>query len=236
MAKGRQMKGRSQGGPRRRSSKQGDSVGAYFGDAWSLAKRTAVGLNEIRKLINVEHKFYDTSSQMLTNQSGSSLSYISGITQGDNISERDGDSIKVQSLELSGCVTRDILAAGTLSEVVRIVVIRDLQNVGAAMTAADVLETLGSTFAPFQFPDYINGIDSNKRFSIVYDEMKVVDLYHPTQVFNFRSTHDCHVAYRGTTNGTASAGNGSYWAFAVTNAAATPATVYLMSRIRFTDN
>ncbi len=226
---------RGRGLRRRTRNKRQDAVGTYFGDAWSLAKRTAVGLNEIRKLINVEQKFIDVNTAQTAGQSGTVV-YLTPVVQGDNISEREGDSIKVQSFRLLGTIRRDVAAGATVVEAFRLLVVRDLQNAAAAPLASDVLETVGTSSAPYQFLDFLNGAQLNKRFTVVYDTMQLLDLYHPIVSVDFSTNHDCHVMFRGTTSGTGSAGNGSYWLILVSSSTLTLPTFEGMTRLCFTDN
>lgn len=218
---------------RRRTKDQGDAVGEYFGDAWSLAKRTALGLNEIRKLINVEHKYFDVNTTVTGSQTGF-VAPLSLIPQGDNVSERDGDSVKIQSFEMNGSVFRN--PAATANEAFRILVVRDLQNPGSTPPASDILETVGSVNAPYQYVDYINGPDMNKRFTIIYDELTYTDTYHPVKQFSFKTNHDCHTYFRGAAGATASMGNGTYFIVVLSDLATSPSTFYFSSRLRFTDN
>lgn len=162
------------------------------------------------------------------------VTLLTPIPQGDNISEREGDSIKVQSIELSGGFFRD--PASTSNEAVRMMVIRDLQNAGASPTAADILQAVGTAYAPFQPIDFLNGNDLNKRFTVVFDHLTFVDPYHPTQIVDFKSNHDCHVFFRDTGSTVSSSGNGTYFLVVLSDAAANSANFYFTSRIRFTDN
>ena len=71
--------------PRRKGAKANrkpDAVGEYFGDAWSLAKRTASGLNEIRKLINVEEKDLETVQASAGFDTTGTVYSLSTIAQG----------------------------------------------------------------------------------------------------------------------------------------------------------
>lgn len=228
--RGRSTRGRGARRPRRRG---GDSVGKYFGDAWSLAKRTAVGLNEIRKLINVEHKYVDTNTNSTTSVNGV-VTYLNGIGQGDGISDRDGDSIRVLKFQLAGCVFRN--NAATANETVRVVVVRDLQNQGAIIAGTDVLETLGTSLAPYQFVDMLNGHFYNNRFTIVYDELFAINANDSTAPFRFETSHPCHIAFRGTSNAVASAGAGAYFLIAISNTGSNTPFVDFSSRIIYTDN
>jgi len=77
----------------RRGSSQEQAVGKYFGDAWSLAKRTATGLNEIRKLINVEEKVIQTDNASATFNTTGTVYSLSTVVQGTDYDERVGNSI-----------------------------------------------------------------------------------------------------------------------------------------------
>ena len=92
--------GRGTGQRRSRRRNGGDSVGRYFGDAWSLAKRTAYGLNEIRKLINVEEKELVTTVTATAINNTGVVSPISRIAQGTDYTQRIGNSIKMQRIEV----------------------------------------------------------------------------------------------------------------------------------------
>ena len=162
------------------------------------------------------------------------VTLLTPIPQGDDISEREGDSIKVQSIELSGGVFRD--PASTSNEAVRVMIVRDLQNQAAAPAASDILQTVGTAYAPFQPIDFLNGNDINKRFTIVYDELTFVDSYHPTSIVHMKSNHDCHVFFRGTGSTVASSGNGTYFLVVISDTATNSANFYFTSRVRFTDN
>ncbi len=198
-----------------------------------MAKRTANGLNEIRKLINVEMKYIESNTQSATTQNGT-ITYLCGIGQGDDFNGRDGDSVRVVKFQLNGCVFRS--ASSTANEAVRIMVVRDLQNAGSAPSGGDILETLGTALAPYQHLDGLNGPDYNNRFTVVYDELFTINASDQNRLFRFESDHACHIKFRGTTNGTSSAGSGSYWLLAVSNSSVNTPTVDFVSRITYTDN
>lgn len=222
--------------PRRRQgpSPKGDSIGAYASDAWSLAKRTANGLNEIRKLINVEQKFKELSGNPTYDRNGTVV-YLSGLDQGDSTITREGSSVKVQTFRLRYFISHNAAVTGPVNH--RVMVVRDLQNQGATITANDVLETVGTSGAPNAFIDFVNGPLQNKRFGVVYDRNWVTDPYHLGRVENASTSHDVHIYFRGTDSTVASAGNGSYFLIAVSSdtGAALPTLIY-NTRLEFTDN
>jgi hypothetical protein len=213
-----------------------NAVGTYASDAWSLAKRTAVGLNEIRKLINVEQKFSEISSSGTFDRTTGIIGYLSGCSQGDSTITREGNSIKIQHFRLRYDIVHN--SADTAGAVHRVLLVRDLQNQGATITVGDVFEsgTLATSRAPLAFYNFINGALQNKRFSILYDSMVTTSPYEPVYSDDFESSHDCHIYYRGTDATVASAGNGSYFLVALSSPTANPPTIFWNSRIEFTDN
>ena len=114
-----------------------DAVGQYASDAWSLAKRTAKGLNEIRKLINIETKFLDTiQTSTSINQTGIMIC-ISEIAQGLTSTTRVGDSLRSQGIVIRGRCNVNPSAGNTL---MRVLVVIDKDGYGTAPSSSDVLE------------------------------------------------------------------------------------------------
>lgn len=139
----------------------------------------------------------------------------------------------MQSFSLQYFVT---LGAGATTNCCRVMLVRDLQNQGTTITAADVLETVGVSTAPVTYMDYVNGPFSNKRFSIVYDHIFTLDTYHPIAMDVFKSNHDCHVAFRDGTSAVTGAGNGSYFLVAISSDTATNPALNFSTRMVYTDN
>lgn len=209
-----------------------DAVGQYASDAWSLAKRTAVGLNEIRKLINIETKFLDTV-QVSTNISttGGAI-VISEIAQGVTSQTRIGDSVKIQHIEVRGRVNVNPVAANSL---VRVLVFRDLDGSGVPPATSDVLELTGAVSAPLSPYKYRN----LQRFSVLYDE--IFELQGTVQgtagiPFIYSSAHSGHILYLGTTAASASDGKGTLYVLAVSDEATNTPSLAFYSRITFTDD
>jgi len=213
---------------RRRGPKPSDDpVGQYASDAWSLAKRTAFGLNEIRKLINIETKYFDVIANSTSTQAGN-LNCLSLLAQGLDQTDRVGDSIKLQRIAFRGVV----YAGATVPVTCRIIVCRDLENQGALVAGSDLLASAGvnSGVSPY------NWINIQKRFSILFDETVSMDVSNQTAVVGFDAMHGGHVRFRGTTVALASQAEGSLWCGVFTDAAATTPTVRWVSRITYTDD
>ncbi len=219
--------------PMRRAPNPGTAVGTYVGDAWSLAKRTAVGLNEIRKLINVEHKYNDRQNSLTCTQAGN-VQLLTNIGQGDDINQRDGDSIKLQSIKIRGYIRLD--AAATLSSAVRVLLVRDLQNPGATITGADLIQQASSVYAPVSHYNFINGVNLQNRFTVIYDEVQTVDPSNPLVVFDYESKHDCHVFFRGTGTAFTDCAAGAVFLVVFSDATVNLPIATFTTRVLFTDN
>jgi len=210
---------------RRQVKTSGDSVGKYASDAWSLAKRTAYGLNEIRKLINIETKIAEATGTSSIDTAGAVTS-MSLIAQGLDYQNRIGDSIKLQRIEFR---VRWTVGTGT-GTFIRTLLVRDLDNYGTKPTLGDVLQTV-SVLSP---KDYLNA----DRFSILYDELGTLNQSDANSVSMYNEPHEGHVKYLGTTAADASNGKGSLYMMFLSNeaAGATAPTVVLHTRIYYTDD
>ncbi len=208
------------------------SVEQFAGDAYSLAKRSLAGLNEIRKFINIEEKYSDTSVSHTPDQNGS-ITCISQLAQGTNVGNRIGDSVRVQRLSLLGRAA--VSSSVTSYSMTRIIVFRDMEGQGTAPVVSDVLESVGSSAAPRQPYDWLN----RKRFSILADWfMPLTALSGGSSVREFSFDVDLakHVLYRGTTAAAASDGEGSIYVLSVSDEATNTPSIVATTRITFTDD
>ncbi len=228
------IKDKRRSGPRRgaRRDRGKEAVSKYAGDAYDLARRTWSGLNEIRKLINIEEKYLDTAVNQTPDQNGA-LTCVTQLAQGTTMNTRVGNSIKVQNLEILGRIA--VGSSVTTYSVVRVVILRDMEGQGTAPVGSDVFETLGTSAAPRQPLDWLN----RKRFGILYDSLIALT---PTsggssvKPFAFKMALDKHVLYRGTTAAAASDGEGSIYVCTVSDEPTNTPSVGLTCRITYTDD
>jgi hypothetical protein len=220
---------------KRMSKGQGtaEAVGTYAGDAWSLAKRTAYGLNEIRKLINIETKFCDTILTSTPQGTTGNAYCISELAQGLTSTNRVGDSVRIQHLEIRG---RVVVNAAATTSLVRVLVVRDLDGYGTAPTPADVLATTGAVSAPLSPENF----QKRERFSILYDEVfalqSVLSSGTASIPFYFATAHQGHVLYLGQTGVAASDGKGSVYVMCVSDEGTNTPSLAFYSRMLFTDD
>jgi len=209
-----------------------EAVAAYAGDAYDLARRTWRGLNEIRKFINIEEKYLDTSVSLSPDTSGG-VACITQLGQGTTVNTRVGNSLRVQRLEVRGRVA--VNSSVTTYSMVRILVFRDMEGQGTAPVVSDVLEATGSSSAPRQPYDWLN----RKRFSILYDMLIPVTATSggmSVREFVYVTELAKHVLYRGTTASASSDGEGSIYVAAVSDEATNAPSVVATTRITFTDD
>jgi len=190
-----------------------------------LAKRTAYGLNEIRKLINIETKILDTSNGANISNTGT-VSTISTIVQGLDYNQRVGDSIKMQNIYIA---YRWQIGASATKTFVRTILFRDLDNYGTLPTVANVLESV-DVLSPKK---YLNA----DRFSVLYDEVETLSSVSETlTVSRYSTPHEGHIKYLGTTAADASNGKGSVYLLFLSSEVTNQPRVDFYTRILFTDD
>jgi hypothetical protein len=216
----------------RKSDNTQRSVEQFAGDAYSLAKRSLAGLNEIRKFINIEEKYSDTAINVSGDQNGT-VTCVSQLAQGTNVSNRVGDSVRVQRLSLIGRIA--VNSAVTTYSIARVIVFRDMEGQGTAPAMSDVLESVGTSAAPRQPYDWLN----RKRFSILADWLiPLTAISGGSMVRELSLDIDLakHVLYRGTTAAAASDGEGSIYVGVVSDEATNTPGLGAVARITYTDD
>lgn len=129
-----------------------------------LANKAWRGVRAIRGLINVEKHYLDTGVSTTIDTSGS-ITLLSGIAQGDDVNSRQGNSVLGKTLYSRVVLLRNA-ANTTAMNSVRIMVIRDLNNVGSAPTVTDVLAS-ATVHSPLN-------VDHTARYQVILD--KVISL------------------------------------------------------------
>jgi len=186
-------------------------------------------LNAIRKLINIEEKYLDTNANVTATQAGA-VQYLSGLVQGLDQVNRIGDSLRIQRLDFTGVCTVGVATQASI----RILIVRDMENQGAAISGADLLSNAGGAGAAVSLYNYIN---MHERFSIIYDELVTLDpLSNINTPLRFTTTHKGHIRYRDTSAAVTGAAEGSLWFMALTDVAATGPACRFSFRLTFTDD
>lgn len=117
------------------------------------------GVKTLRGLVNVEKKYIDDNIGQTIPNTGI-VDLISAVAAGDDVTNRNGNSILAKYLVLKGFVRMSASATATN---VRVMIVRDLNNQGSNPTVADILD--GATDVS------LLNKDNTSRFWILYDKM-----------------------------------------------------------------
>jgi len=215
---------------RKQLGSTGHAIGSYSEDAISLARRTMSGLNEIRKLINIESKIIDTNATRPSIPATGTVTCLTQVAQGLDYANRVGDSIRLQNLTLRA---RLFVNGSATNSVIRVVVFRDLDGYGTAPTFGTVMDSLGGNSNPLASTSWLN----RDRFSILFDEFLTLDVNGTQSMpLYYHSAHQGHVKYLGTTAAAASNGKGSIYLLFVADEATNTPTIAWNARVEFTDD
>lgn len=188
--------------------------------AWGMAKY-------IKKLINVESKFCDTTLGVTAVTTTGAVTQLSAISEGSDYNNRDGLSVKAQSIYIRG-MTSVSSSATDANENIRLILFIDKESVGAP-ALGDLLENAGNYLSPL---NHTNG----KRFQVLCD--KVITLQSNgsnSKPFKIYMPMRHHLKWYNTTTGTKQ--GHVYLAYVSDgNTAATEPTLEFYSRLRYIDN
>jgi len=178
-------------------------------------------------LLNAEVKFIDTGVSSAVGTAGS-VTLLSGITQGDGVSSRDGQSVKLKGGAIRLVSTMHASATRTQT---RVLIVVDTRNQGSSPAVTDVL-----TAATVQ--SQLNLAAQPGRFVVLYDrvfsQISVGDSSTLFTIIELEALVDMHQLY----SGTAAANTSGPTVFLVrlsTEATNTPTQAF-ESRLLFLDN
>jgi len=186
----------------------------------------------LASLINVEHKFKDTVFPRAAVYSTPSVSFISGIAQGDTQSNRNGDSVKLSSVNVRGLIT---VGSSATTRNVRIMLINEKVSDGNVPTLSDILDnsTLPNVYARYN-PD-----TAGSRFKVLYDKRFIVTPTTNAVKFNVYRKLKHHLKFTGTSANQTDASTGHLYILVVSDDNAVDTNtpeVEWNSCIRYIDN
>ncbi len=145
----------------RRKGRSSAGYGYHIDQAAKLAA-LAFTVHKLKKLINVEYKLIPRVGATSPSTSTGSVQALTGVAQGDAAASRDGNKIRMFSMNLSGVATMSTAATSTS---VAVAIIQDLSNQGANPAITDVWPTVAdfATGTP-----RTAGSQLSSRFRILY--------------------------------------------------------------------
>lgn len=133
-----------------------------WGSAWTVAQRALAIATGLKGLINSEKKYHDKTTTALVSFSGT-VEGLSHIAQGDDVGNRDGNSILARSLWVQLDVKGNTAQTSTVT---RVVIFIDTENTGTTPTASDLLQVTGSQASV----DSPLNVDHTSRYVILLDK------------------------------------------------------------------
>lgn len=195
-------------------------------NVYSAARYAARGYNLLKGIVNAEVKRYDgTVSQNISN--AYTMSLLSAVDQGDDVQNRNGNSILAKYFTLSYNLTMNASATGTFF---RMIIFADGDSDSTNPVDTDLLQNNATGIT-----SPINS-DNTQRFTVLYDNVHCLSI-NGDRVVNekiYRPLH-FHIRYR---TGTASTGHSknNIWAFLLSNEATNTPLLTFDFRLAFYDN
>lgn len=188
-----------------------------------------------------ELKLVVTSTTATSYCDSPTCTLINGIAKGDEINQRIGREIRMKHITVRGFY-RAVADATGKSTINRMLIVYDKQPNHAAMTGADLFDTLAATAIDVT---KMYNLDNRKRFTVLYDRVFPVDMMEYSKAcqkvpFYIDFPVNLPVIYNATTNATYSAvETGTLWIVTLSdtaNAGDNESEVIFTSRVRYSDN
>jgi len=193
------------------------------------AARALTVLKGASNLLNAEIKHLDLTTSDTPNQTAT-VTYLSGIAQGDTNLTRDGNSVKLKGGLIK---TVYVIHASATASRIRHIIFVDLRNRSAAPTASDVFDTAASGNG------LLNLDSAPNRFVVLHDEYVRLDTA-SNRVFAAEvpipALDNVHLNYVGTGATAASAEGPSVWSILQSTESTNTPSVVMHSRLFFVDN
>jgi len=216
------------------------------GDAGSMALEAWRATRSILSMINVEHKYFDVLLTSALPDWNGTFANLSNITQGADVTNRDGDSVLMTRLDFRAV----IYPGGTAQQnAVRFILFRDMEQDGVDPTIVQVVEpaALGAAsavIAPLTYFYAGPGTSRKRRFDILMDKTISVAIRGGSETVGFvEYSHefrggDKHIWYDATAGADASNREGMIGLILLSDntGAGNVPTVEYYSRLIFTDD
>lgn len=219
---------------RRRYKRRGGKGGGFFKTAGTVLKTAQSALRTakfVKSLLNVEYKVHDVTDgpYTFTGPNDERVIYLSGIGQGNDAGDRNGDSIRAKGLTLNVNMWSNAAACDRI----RILLIKDKHNSGVAPQATDVLKTANWTS--------FRNLANTDRFKVLWDQTVQLRKNTDTKTGgrlsikkHFKLNH--HIKYSGTTANVADGDDNALYAIIIGEVAAGFSSVGAYARLRYIDN
>ncbi len=209
---------------RRRPKKQVSWYNRKYSTA-QLAMKAWLAAKYVKSIVNVEMKKHDGTSSTTVANSGSYVTPLTDVAQGDSISTRDGNSFKAKGLSINYTIKQHASATNTQ---VCVVLVRDNQQI------ADTDPAWNTIFNDTSVRAVLNAAFVG-RFSIIYDRVHLLSSNGQTQAFSKNYIKlNSHIRFNGTAATDIQKSGLTF--FAIADEATNLPTLDLAYRLTFVDN
>lgn len=199
-----------------------------IGGAATTALRMA---KEVKSLLNVEYKFHDVT---LTGAGGSphgisasgEVHDLLQIPQNDTAEGRDGNSIRLKSINIKGTVS---LAGGASFSRVKLMLVRDSQPNGTSAVFGHVYETA-------DIDRLFRNRSAPGRFKVVATRLLKVSTNAGENVNHFQFYHKTNEKIQWSSGGTQDPYNATYYLLAISDQTSNEPAFDIQSRATYIDN
>lgn len=189
----------------------------------------AKDVNSLKNLINVEFKWHDVHLGSTVSSTGTWL-LLNGIGQGDTATLRDGNQIRLKSIEAKAQFK---LSASATTTTIRQMLVLDMDPDGTTPTISDLLDS--ATAAPIVAP---RNMENRRRFLILKEKM--INLSDGSSKVSCQKTFykqlDIKPIYNGTSSTIAGIKEHALFMVYVSDQATNTPTIESHHRVRYIDN
>lgn len=201
---------------------------------WNIGAQIFNDVKRLKSLINVEFKRYDSDTGYIipVTVATAAPSLLTTIAQGDGVSSRDGNSIRLKSILMRMNVYRALNAGpGTPRAMTRFrcILFQGIYNNNALPSTADILQT------PTQFHSPLNA-DESTGYRILHDKIYQVTADKPSVNPKWYLRLNHHAKYSGTSAAISDTTSGQLFFLVFVDDATNGDAITVNTRIRFIDN
>lgn len=217
---------------RRRKYTGKRSKSGFFKKAFNYGLKAYKLASYLKSVINVEYKYIDFNMNSNINDTPT-ITCVNVINQGDTSVSRDGDSVKIAKMGITGWVKMADDSATPVTKV-RVCLVRVENALGAQLTQAQIFQSgTGDAFTQQRNLSYTDNIKIVKSWNIVLS--KGVKEQVPIKLY--LKPKNEHVKYKGTAGTYADIYKCGYWLYLYCDRHDTYLPTYnITTRIRFIDN
>ncbi len=204
-------------------------------DALFVANKALIVAKQVKKLVNVEYKFFDiiSTGTVIPNGVGT-IVQLSNIPQGDTDITRDGAQVKLTTMDFTANIIVNTSAANTGS-LITVMLVEDRQTNEAIYATADLLENVVDGLSPLSALN----LDNKYRFKVMKRWIfQLNTASNPRKVIkcHYKFPNNMKLRFDNSTSTIADLTSRSLSLLFISNEATNEPSIVFFNRIRYIDN